>query len=163
MTSALVLQRSWVQIPYWPEFFSGLISTTTSVVFIAARITSILVLVLLEMRSKLEQIKLRYKWSEKVVDWSCSISWDALFWSVLKDVSNSLIHLSILSQGLAEVREIPRKVINDTSDTRKGKQDTEFVHYYQIMSKYNLMYHTKWLIYIFEDPHIKRCKCMKQV
>ena len=27
-----------VEIPYEPEFFSGLISTTTSVVFIAARI-----------------------------------------------------------------------------------------------------------------------------
>ena len=27
-----VSQRSWVQIPYGPEFFSGLISTTSSVV-----------------------------------------------------------------------------------------------------------------------------------
>ena len=32
MTSAIPVQRSWVQIPYWPEFFSGLISTTSSVV-----------------------------------------------------------------------------------------------------------------------------------
>ena len=30
-----------VEIPYEPEFFSGLISTTSSVVFIAARISYI--------------------------------------------------------------------------------------------------------------------------
>ena len=36
-----VLQRSWVQIPYRPEFFSDLISTTSSVVFVAARISYI--------------------------------------------------------------------------------------------------------------------------
>ena len=42
MTSAtLVSQRSWVQILYRLEFFSGLISTTSSVVFIAARISYI--------------------------------------------------------------------------------------------------------------------------
>ena len=40
-STAPVLQRSWVQIPYGPEFFSGLISTTSSVVFIAARISYI--------------------------------------------------------------------------------------------------------------------------
>ena len=34
-------QRSCVQIPNGPEFFSGLISTTSSVVFIAARIAYI--------------------------------------------------------------------------------------------------------------------------
>ena len=34
-------QGSWVQILYGPEFFSGLISTTSSVVFITARIASI--------------------------------------------------------------------------------------------------------------------------
>ena len=34
-------QRSWVQIPYGPEFFSGLISATNSIVFITARIDSI--------------------------------------------------------------------------------------------------------------------------
>ena len=39
--SAPISQRSWVQIPYGPEFFSGLISTTSSVVFIAARISYI--------------------------------------------------------------------------------------------------------------------------
>ena len=38
-----VSQRSWVQIPYGPEFFPGLIFTTSSVVFIAAKIASILV------------------------------------------------------------------------------------------------------------------------
>ena len=32
MTSAIPVQRSWVQIPYWPEFVSGLNSTTSSVV-----------------------------------------------------------------------------------------------------------------------------------
>ena len=31
----------WVQIPYGPEFFPGIISTTSSVVFIAARISYI--------------------------------------------------------------------------------------------------------------------------
>ena len=36
-----VLQRSWVQIPYRPEFFSGLIFTTAQVVFITAKITFI--------------------------------------------------------------------------------------------------------------------------
>ena len=42
-STATVLQRSWVQIPYGPEFFfSGLISTTSSVVFMAARISYIL-------------------------------------------------------------------------------------------------------------------------
>ena len=42
-STAPVLQRSWVQIPYGPEFFfSGLISTTSSVVFMAARISYIL-------------------------------------------------------------------------------------------------------------------------
>ena len=40
-SGAPVSQRSWVQIPYRPEFFSGLISTTRSVVFIAARIVYI--------------------------------------------------------------------------------------------------------------------------
>ena len=39
--SALVSQRSWVQIPYRPEFFSGLIFTTAQVVHITARITFI--------------------------------------------------------------------------------------------------------------------------
>ena len=37
----IYFQRSRVQIPYGPEFFSGLISTTSSVVFIAARIAYI--------------------------------------------------------------------------------------------------------------------------
>ena len=41
MTTSQVSQRSWVQIPYGPDFFSGLISTTSSVVFIAARISYI--------------------------------------------------------------------------------------------------------------------------
>ena len=41
MTSAISVQRSWVQIPYGPEFFSGVISTTISVVFIAVRISYI--------------------------------------------------------------------------------------------------------------------------
>ena len=35
-------QRSWVQIPYSPEFFSGLIFTTAEVVFITAKIAFIL-------------------------------------------------------------------------------------------------------------------------
>ena len=39
--SAPISQRSWVQIPYGPEFFSGLISTTSPEVFIAARISYI--------------------------------------------------------------------------------------------------------------------------
>ena len=39
--TAAVLQRSWVQIPYRPEFFSGLIFTTAQVVFITAKITFI--------------------------------------------------------------------------------------------------------------------------
>ena len=38
-----VSQRSWVQIQYGPEFFAGLIFTTSSVVFITAWIVSILV------------------------------------------------------------------------------------------------------------------------
>ena len=37
-SAAPVSQRSWVQDPYGPDFFSGLISTTSSIVFIAARI-----------------------------------------------------------------------------------------------------------------------------
>ena len=40
-----VLQSLWVQTPYGPEFFSSLISTTSSVVFITARIASILILI----------------------------------------------------------------------------------------------------------------------
>ena len=36
--AAPVSQRSWVQIPYRPEFFSGLIFTTAQVVHITARI-----------------------------------------------------------------------------------------------------------------------------
>ena len=40
-SAAPVSQRSWVQISYGPEFFSGLISTTSSVVFLAARISYI--------------------------------------------------------------------------------------------------------------------------
>ena len=36
-----VSQRSWVQIPYRPEFFSGLIFTTAQVVFIIAKISFI--------------------------------------------------------------------------------------------------------------------------
>ena len=39
--AAPVSQRSWVQIPYGPEFFSGLIFTTAQVVHITARITFI--------------------------------------------------------------------------------------------------------------------------
>ena len=43
-SSASVLQRSWVQILYRPEFFfSGLISTTSSVVFIAANYSCVLI------------------------------------------------------------------------------------------------------------------------
>ena len=38
-----VSQRSWVQISYGPEFFPALIFTTSSVVFITAKIASILV------------------------------------------------------------------------------------------------------------------------
>ena len=38
---APVSQRSWVQIPYRPEFFSGLIFTTAQVVYITASITFI--------------------------------------------------------------------------------------------------------------------------
>ena len=37
-TGAEVSQRSWVQIPYGSEFFSGLIWSASSVVFIAVRI-----------------------------------------------------------------------------------------------------------------------------
>ena len=40
-SAAPVSQRSWVQISYGPEFFSGLISSTSSVVFFAARISYI--------------------------------------------------------------------------------------------------------------------------
>ena len=36
-----ISQRSWVEIPYVPDFFPGLISTTSSVVFIAASISYI--------------------------------------------------------------------------------------------------------------------------
>ena len=38
---APVSQRSWVQIPYRPEFFSGLIFTTAQVVFMTANIAFI--------------------------------------------------------------------------------------------------------------------------
>ena len=38
---ALVWQRSWVEIQYRPEFFSGLISTTAQVAFITAKIAFI--------------------------------------------------------------------------------------------------------------------------
>ena len=42
MTSAIpVQQRSWVQIPYKPEFFTGLIFTTAQVVLITAKIAFI--------------------------------------------------------------------------------------------------------------------------
>ena len=37
-SAAPVSQRSGVQDPYGPDFFLGLISTTSSIVFIAARI-----------------------------------------------------------------------------------------------------------------------------
>ena len=40
-SAAPVSQRSWVQIPYRPEFFSGLIFTTAQVVFITAKIAFI--------------------------------------------------------------------------------------------------------------------------
>ena len=43
LVAAPVSQRSWVQISYGPEFFSGLISTTSSVVLTTARIDSIFV------------------------------------------------------------------------------------------------------------------------
>ena len=39
---AVMYQSSWVQIPYSPEFFSGLIFTTAEVVFITAKIAFIL-------------------------------------------------------------------------------------------------------------------------
>ena len=45
--TALVSQKSWVHIPYRPEFFSGLIFTTAQVVYITARITFIQVCILL--------------------------------------------------------------------------------------------------------------------
>ena len=47
----MVLQRSWVQILYGPEFFSSLILTTSSVVFIAARIAYISVDIFIEFAS----------------------------------------------------------------------------------------------------------------
>ena len=40
-SAAPVSQRSWVQIPCGPEFFQVLFSTTSSVVFLAARISQI--------------------------------------------------------------------------------------------------------------------------
>ena len=40
-STALVLQRSWVQIPHRTEFFPGLIFTTAQVVFITAKIALI--------------------------------------------------------------------------------------------------------------------------
>ena len=43
MSAAPISQKSWVQIRYGPDFFSGLISNTSSVVFITARIDSIFV------------------------------------------------------------------------------------------------------------------------
>ena len=46
-TFAIMNQRSWVQIPYSPEFFSGLIFTTAQVVFITAKIALIFTTVLL--------------------------------------------------------------------------------------------------------------------
>ena len=42
-STAPVSQRSWVQIPYGLEFFSGLISTTSLVVYITAMIVSVFV------------------------------------------------------------------------------------------------------------------------
>ena len=45
--TALVSQKSWVHIPYRPEFLSGLIFTTAQVVYITARITFIQVCILL--------------------------------------------------------------------------------------------------------------------
>ena len=44
---AVMYQSSWVQIPYSPEFFSGLIFTTAQVVFITAKIALIFTTVLL--------------------------------------------------------------------------------------------------------------------
>ena len=38
-STASVSQRSWVQILYRPEFFSGLIFTTAQVVHITARVS----------------------------------------------------------------------------------------------------------------------------
>ena len=46
-TFAVMNQRSWVQIPYSPEFFSGLLFTTAQVVFITAKIAFIFITVLL--------------------------------------------------------------------------------------------------------------------
>ena len=43
LVAAPVSQGSWIQISYGPEFFSGLISTTSSVMLITARIDSIFV------------------------------------------------------------------------------------------------------------------------
>ena len=40
-STAPVSQRSWAQIPYTPEFFSGLIFTTAQAVFITAKIAFI--------------------------------------------------------------------------------------------------------------------------
>ena len=47
----MVLQRSWVQISYGPEFFLSLILTTSSVVFIAARIAYISIDIFIEFAS----------------------------------------------------------------------------------------------------------------
>ena len=44
---AVMYQSSWVQIPYSPEFFSGLIFTTAQVVFITAKIAYIFTIVVL--------------------------------------------------------------------------------------------------------------------
>ena len=46
-TFAIMNQRSWVQIPSSPEFFSGLIFTTAQVVFITVKIALIFTTVLL--------------------------------------------------------------------------------------------------------------------
>ena len=54
-STAPVSQKPWVQIPYRPEFFSGLIFTTAQVVFIIAKIAFIFTFfVLLKHRQKLE-------------------------------------------------------------------------------------------------------------
>ena len=43
MTSVLVSWWLWVQFPYWPEFFSGLVLTIGLVVFIPVKIASVFI------------------------------------------------------------------------------------------------------------------------
>ena len=91
-STAPVSQRSWAQIPYTPEFFSGLIFTTAQAVFISAKIAFIFT-----MRNcslLLDNLTLQFAFviSSWVCFWEDHLWWQSLRYRILPNARPKTVH-----------------------------------------------------------------------